>query len=384
MSDAQTSIQNPRMADFVIITALPEERDAMLRKLLGYHRLPPTEHDVRVYYSADVTTNFPDSTTSVYSVVVLCLLDMGRVEAANATNDAIRRWNPRYVLMVGIAGGVSHQGIMLGDVLISNQVVDYELQKLTPDGPKVRYNVHRADPRLFGAAMSLANDWQGLIEHRRPKNGLSRRFHGPVATGDKVIAVEDVLSELHQDWPKLIGVEMEAGGVASAAFQSASQPGFFMVRGVSDLADANKDSTGTNDWRDYACDAAASFTIMLLRNGPVPEIVSLKHNNKEILSSAGITNLLDTAERLREAMVSRATGIFSDSEEYTRLRRQLMTIPRVRAVLPEFVRNSRTLDEFWAFIKPLFQSYQERRAFIREKFNDVLSLLEEETFSEIT
>ena len=47
--------------------------------------------------------------------------------------------------------------------------------------------------------------------------------------------------------PSLIGVEMEAGGVASAAFQAASRPGFFMVRGVSDVADPDKDARGRTD-----------------------------------------------------------------------------------------------------------------------------------------
>ena len=41
---------------------------------------------------------------------------------------------------------------------------------------------------------------------------------------------------------------MEAGGSANAAFQSAHQPGFFMIRGVSDLADPDKDSDSVGRW----------------------------------------------------------------------------------------------------------------------------------------
>lgn len=42
-----------------------------------------------------------------------------------------------------------------------------------------------------------------------------------------------------------------------------------MVRGVSDLADEHKGSADVEKWRSYACDAAASFAIALLKSGPV-------------------------------------------------------------------------------------------------------------------
>ena len=270
------------LTDFLIVTALEEERDAILNKLPNYKQLPPSEESVRFYYSADISTRFSNGTVDIYTVAVVMLLNMGRVEAAIATGDAIRQWNPRYVIMVGIAGGISESNVRLGDILVSDQVVDYELQKITSTGPKVRYSVHRANPRLHGATQSLKIDrWQALIQEQRPSEGQSKRLIGPVATGDKVIAFGDVLNQYRDDWPKLIGVEMEAGGVASAAFQSASQPGFFMVRGVSDLADADKDNVSVLNWRAYACDVAASYVIALLQNGPVPPS-TLQRNQPDI------------------------------------------------------------------------------------------------------
>ena len=126
--------------------------------------------------------------------------------------------------------------------------------------------MYRADPRLLEAARNLGNDWRHLIKKRRPQPGKSQCHIGPVATGDKVVAVKEVIEQYRNDWPKLIGIEMEAGGVASAAFQSAQQPGFLMIRGVSDRADENKN----DKWRHYACHAAAAFAVTLLQKGPVP------------------------------------------------------------------------------------------------------------------
>src|SRR3989442_1205354 len=87
--------------------------------------------------------------------------------------------------------------------------------------------------------------------------------------GDKVVAFRDVLDRYSNDWPKILGVEMEAGGVASACFQANPAPGFFMVRSVSDLADAQKDNKTVQKWRLYACATAAAYAVGLLKSGPI-------------------------------------------------------------------------------------------------------------------
>ncbi len=205
-------------------------------------------------------------------MIVLSLLKMGRINAATATNDAIRRWLPRRVLLVGIAGGFSARGVQLGDLLISDEIIDYEQQKLTRDGPEVRYEVHQPDPRLLEFAKTVLDEaWQPSVKTKRPGKGKPHRWIGPVATGDKVDAFGEIERRYGSAWPKLLGVEMEAGGVASACFQSASRPGFLMIRGVSDLADARKNSSDVKKWRQYACEVAAAYTVCLLRRGPVPK-----------------------------------------------------------------------------------------------------------------
>jgi nucleoside phosphorylase/CHAT domain-containing protein len=258
--------------DFLILTPLPEERDAVLRCLQSSRKLPPSEHDIRVYYASDLSATFSDGSATTYRVVLAPLLGMGRVEAANATGDAIRRWRPRYILLVGIAGGLAKAGVGLGDVLVSDQIVDYELQKLTEEETKIRWQVHRVDPRLLGAAQNVLGDgWQNLIAQKRPGRGKPRQHIGPICTGDKVIA-NGLIGDYREVWSKLIGVEMEAGGTASAAFQAADSPGFFMIRGVSDLADGRKDTSVVAKWRAYACDVAASYAVALLQSGPVPAV----------------------------------------------------------------------------------------------------------------
>lgn len=43
-------------------------------------------------------------------------------------------------------------------------------------------------------------------------------YIGPIASGDKVMAVEALITKYREFWPKLLGVEMDAGGAAAAAY----------------------------------------------------------------------------------------------------------------------------------------------------------------------
>jgi nucleoside phosphorylase/ankyrin repeat protein len=257
--------------DFVIVTPLTEERDAVLGQLPGYKRVPASQDDIRIYYSAEVPVTFADGQVARYSIVVVPLANMGPTEAANATGDAVRRWQPRYVLLIGIAGGIAKASVALGDVLVADQIADYEQQKVKDGVPSIRWQVYRADQRLLTAARNFTDsDWMRSVAAVRPTPGQPKVHIDPICTGNKVVADESLAAQLREVWSKLIGVEMEAAGVASAALQSANRPGFFMVRGVSDLADKEKDADTTKSWREYACRVAATYAIAFLRTGPVP------------------------------------------------------------------------------------------------------------------
>jgi nucleoside phosphorylase len=256
--------------DFLLLTALEEELRCLLDHLPGAQKQDPTAEDNQTYYKAAIPAMLPSATPILYNVVASGIMAMGRVKAAAFTAVAIQKWRPRFVILIGIAGGVPESGVSLGDVLVSDQIVDYELQKQQAPHDLIRYEVHRTDPRLLGAAMNFSDSSWISKTAPRPVAGTPRRWVGPIATGDKVVARKGLIDRYRRDWPKLIGVEMEAGGVATSVYQASSKPGFFMVRGVSDLADEKKDSAPVSDWRGYACSVAATYTVALLRSGPVP------------------------------------------------------------------------------------------------------------------
>ncbi|NEP43357.1 MAG: hypothetical protein F6K35_30685 [Okeania sp. SIO2H7] len=84
---------------------------------------------------------------------------------------------------------------------------------------------------------------------------------GVVASGEKVVADTSTIPELQGTWNKLIGVEMESFGVASAVDRLNSAPGMLMVKGICDWADSSKN----DDWQAYAADVAAAYVINFLK-----------------------------------------------------------------------------------------------------------------------
>jgi nucleoside phosphorylase/tetratricopeptide (TPR) repeat protein len=196
---------------------------------------------------------------------------MGELAAANATTDAIVRWNPNYVLMVGIAAGIPNlkEDRELGDVIVADQVIGYEHVKVTDKGYEYREHEYPASALLLDRVRNFWDaSWMNQIAVPRPANAKrpGTKLHvGPVASGDKVVASTGFRDQLTARWPKLVAVEMEAEGVFSAVFDRPQIRNTLMIRGISDLADERK----SDEWQEYAANAAAAFAISFLKSGPV-------------------------------------------------------------------------------------------------------------------
>lgn len=252
--------------DFLIVTALELELDAVIAQLGAPVEFYPRD-ELRPSYCATV----PADGGGRYKVVAMSVFGMGNTDAGLAAADMIRRWKPGAVLMVGIAAGMPRKkGIKLGDVLISEYVFDYEAAKLTPDGPEHRSRQLPADQTLLYRTRAYKrSDWHGRVDVPRPgrdgaDTGIDVHF-GPLASGEKVIANEEVMRDLLSRCPKLIGAEMESSGVARAALQQVNPSRFLAVRSVSDLGDKDKG----DDWQPYAAAVAAAFAIGFLHYGPL-------------------------------------------------------------------------------------------------------------------
>lgn len=97
-----------------------------------------------------------------------------------------------------------------------------------------------------------------------------------------------------------------------------------------------------------------------------------------IPAPAAADDLLYIIDRLKEQLIAFSTNESSDitAEEYKRLRKVIVGLG-AEAPSPEFLRECRTLSEFWEYIKAKCGTYAERRRFIATEMNRVLDGLEE-------
>ncbi|MBW4508543.1 MAG: hypothetical protein KME64_18820 [Scytonematopsis contorta HA4267-MV1] len=254
--------------DVVIITALEKERDAVLRYLDFPEKV---QNFSKVFHRASVKTCRSDTT---YQVVVICLNCMGNIRSALTTQRAIIDFNPSHIILTGIAGGIPKDSRYLGDILVGEQIVYYELGKqiqLEQNNSQIqrRYETHRPAKGLLEAAKNLPSlSWVLSVKAQRPDGTTGRvipNVHfGVVASGDKVIADPNLRDDLQSDWSQMVGVEMEAAGAALAADESDFPQGILLVKGMCDWADGSKNDI----WQEYAAESSASFVVELLKSAP--------------------------------------------------------------------------------------------------------------------
>lgn len=75
-------------------------------------------------------------------------------------------------------------------------------------------------------------------------------------------------------------------------------------------------------------------------------------------------------------LLSRATGGSADEREYHEIRQKLLSDPKIRELLPPFVRTCRTLSQFWPYIQNVDGSYAGRRQHVWDGFAPLLDDLE--------
>jgi nucleoside phosphorylase len=214
------------------------------------------------------------------------------------------------IIMVGIACGMPRPGdparhVRLGDIVVATDVVEFDHVRDTIDGVTLRRRhvppaAHLNAPDRMLAAASAGGDrpWETYLDavaptlpgYERPDPDTDRLFvddfshqgvehpdlaasghrsgrpkvhRGPLGSSNtsfRNAVARDQVAAMHN----LIAIEMEAAGVAAAAW--ATGRGCFVVRGISDYGDHHTIS----GWRNYAALAAAAYTKALLTHCAPP------------------------------------------------------------------------------------------------------------------
>ena len=184
---------------------------------------------------------------------------IGRVQAAISTMKMFYtlqleyECKPNLLIVAGIAGGFQAETVNLGHIIIAESVADLARRKITDNEKNISPEFR---PKEFAASNKIAtyvksgdfgmDAWiPAAMKNAEWPPGLSPVIHfGTIASMDEVVSSDKYVELLHTAWPKLLGIEMEAGGVCAAADDFNLRVD--VIRGVSDLADPMKSD---DEWR---------------------------------------------------------------------------------------------------------------------------------------
>ena len=239
----------------VILTALRVEYEAVRAHV---NNLREEEHPQGTVYEVG---DFVAYDGSVWEVAIV-EIGAGNASAAMEAERAVRHFDPRVVLFVGVAGGLKDD-VSVGDIVAATKVYGYESGKAGADF-RPRPNVGNSSYRMEQRARAEAKreDWTRRI--RATSNPKPKVVVGPIAAGEKVMAAtqSSVFQFVASNYGDALAVEMEGFGFLEATH---ANPGVeaLIVRGISDMIDG-KDKEDAMGSQDLAARHASAFAFEVL------------------------------------------------------------------------------------------------------------------------
>ena len=174
-------------------------------------------------------------------------------------SEAIRALQPAAVIMTGIAFGMDPSGQAIGDILVSENLRPYELQRVSTAAGQphivLRSDRPHAATALLRRCKAAQYSWTGAKLH-----------FGLVLSGEKLVDNLAFREQLRALEPKALGGEMEGAGLY-AACQDAKVD-WILVKAICDWADGQKGHDRTARQK-LAADNAVRFVLHMLQQAPV-------------------------------------------------------------------------------------------------------------------
>ncbi len=189
--------------------------------------------------------------------IAIAQLGLGSTGTLVTAENAIQRYHPSVLLVVGLAAGAKGR-VALGDVVVATKVYAYKIvDDRSPDDLLLRKpDVFTCSPRLQQRALHEAARDQWLTRRFDAPLANHPRVHvGPVASVDN-IALGRVW-ELFDE--KLLAVDVESSRILQSVLDSSSVE-VTLVLGISDFADQSK----IPDEKYFAAENASAFAFELL------------------------------------------------------------------------------------------------------------------------
>lgn len=196
--------------------------------------------------------------------VVLAVAGEGNHASAILAERANARYQPSALLFAGVAGGLKDD-LRLGDVVVATRVYAYHGGSESDDGFRARPRAFEAPHRLEQVArhLDLTGAWTAWLPQDQRSSPPAVHFR-PIAAGEVLLNSRDspLARQLRGSYNDAVAIEMESAGVAHAGHLG-SLP-VLTIRGISDLADGNKDAADADGSQLAAAANAAAFAAALI------------------------------------------------------------------------------------------------------------------------
>ena len=240
-------------ADVLIVTVTQTEGQAMMAAFLGAtgQKSIPLLIGERTYR---------DLGTVGGARVWMAISEMGSGGVGGSQETvrlALASLKPASVIMVGIAFGVDKKKQAMGRVLVAQQLLPYELQRVGNKETLSRGDKAHASPRLLNWLTQANLDWD---------DAAGKAKFGLILAGAKLIDNRAFRDQVIALAPEAIGGEMEGEGLYVACHNAKTD--WILVKAICDWADCNKGRNKDANQK-LAASNAARFVVHALQTIPL-------------------------------------------------------------------------------------------------------------------
>ena len=226
----QDSLAFKDTCKLLLLTATDIERQEVLKALTPLKR----EEAIYVTYKGALTY-YIGAFGAYGAILVKSGTGIGRADGAiMTTHKAIQFWEPKAIVMIGIAFGVDKKEQRIGDVLVSEQIIPYDVRKEGKSIPIYRAEHPPASLFLRGR-FSEVRGWTFKLPDGQP----ATYSIAPMLSGEVFINNKAFRDNLVKAFPKVRGGDMEATGVYVVANESKID--WIVIKAICGFADGTKD-----------------------------------------------------------------------------------------------------------------------------------------------
>jgi nucleoside phosphorylase len=211
---------------------------------------------------------------------------------------AIEFWQPKAVVMIGIAFGKDKRTQRVGDVLISKSIIAYDMVRRGNEEDRYRGDAISSGKILYNR-FNNARDWKHILPNKR----RSRIISGQILSGEALVDNLQYRNKLFELFPEAKGGEMEGVGLYTSAQDQGLE--WILIKSICDFGDGNK-SMHKERYQAIAAESSTSFCHKVFTDREAFRALDISPVPK---GKAAARPILDTSHLLDEEIEGQALHI---------------------------------------------------------------------------